>query len=142
MTTTIESQPVPAQSDEFAGIEPLERLFAAAQPGAVFSEPVSAGAYTVITASEVSLGGGFGFGGGYGPTSHADGSASETAVAGGKGGGGAGGSTGRPIAAIIIGPDGVKVQPIVDVTKFLLTMIGTMRFMAGVARRRARAQKR
>ncbi|HLQ28701.1 MAG TPA: hypothetical protein VK140_05625 [Ktedonobacteraceae bacterium] len=30
----------------------LERIFAAAQPGAVFSEPVVSGNYTIITASD------------------------------------------------------------------------------------------
>lgn len=141
MTATVESQPTSAKSDGFTGIEPLERLLAAAQPGTVFSEPVTAGAYTIITASEVSLGGGFGFGGGYGPTPHTNGSASETALTGGNGGGGGGGSTGRPVATIIIGPDGVKVQPIVDVTKFLLTMLGTVRAMAAISRKRGRMQK-
>jgi hypothetical protein len=35
-----------------------ERIYSAAQPGAVYSEAVVAGSYTVITASEVTAGGG------------------------------------------------------------------------------------
>jgi hypothetical protein len=38
----------------------LEKIFAAAQPGAVYGQPVGAERYTVITAAEVTSGGGFG----------------------------------------------------------------------------------
>ena len=44
----------------------LENLYTAARPGAVYSEPVTSGSYTVITASEVLVGGGFGSGIGFG----------------------------------------------------------------------------
>src|SRR5262249_52454845 len=44
----------------------LEKIYSAAQPGAVYSEPVTAGNYTVITASEIVAGGGFGSGFGFG----------------------------------------------------------------------------
>jgi hypothetical protein len=45
----------------------MERTYAAALPGAVSSEPVRAGDYTVIMASEVRVAGGFGggLGGGF-----------------------------------------------------------------------------
>jgi uncharacterized spore protein YtfJ len=70
----------------------------------------------------------------------------ETAVEGeedegtGFGGGGAGGgvSMGRPVATINIGPNGVQVQPVVDVTKIGLaffTTIGAMLMMLGRMRR-------
>jgi uncharacterized spore protein YtfJ len=88
----------------------IDKLYAATQPGAVFSPPVVAGDHTVITASEVVAAGGFGFG-------------QTTTGEGGAGGGGGGGSTARPVAAISIGPDGVKVQPIVDATKIALAGI-------------------
>jgi uncharacterized spore protein YtfJ len=50
----------------------------------------------------------------------------------GYGGGGGGVTMGRPVAAIIIGPDGVTVEPIVDATKIaiaLFTTIGAMALM-------------
>jgi uncharacterized spore protein YtfJ len=50
----------------------------------------------------------------------------------GGGGGGGGTSSGRPVAVISVGPDGVEVEPIVDVTKIglaLLTTIGSMGLM-------------
>jgi hypothetical protein len=55
----------PDQSQDFAGAM-LGKIFAAAQPGAVFGPPIVCGEYTVITASEVGAGGGFGSGRGTG----------------------------------------------------------------------------
>jgi uncharacterized spore protein YtfJ len=83
----------------------MDKVYAAAQPGVVFSPPVEANGYTVITASEVMAGGGFGLGSGNGQEGR------------GSGGGGGGGSTSRPVAVISIGPDGVNIKPVVDATK-------------------------
>jgi hypothetical protein len=108
-----------SDSDDALRMAPLlDKVFAAAQPGLVFSAPVVAGAYTIITASEVMAGGGFGVGGGsdQSPTDN-------TTTAGGHGGGGGGGASARPVAAIVIGPDGVKVKPIFDITKVALAGI-------------------
>jgi uncharacterized spore protein YtfJ len=116
----------------------LGSIYAAARPGAVYSEPVTSGSYTIITASEVMVGGGFGSGIGIGPTMsptmrRADEQmpqAQQQSVGGGLGGGG--GSNGRPIAVIIIGPDGVTVKPMVDATKVALagiTALGAMLVM-------------
>jgi len=123
----------------------IEKIFAAAQPGAVFSAPVVSGAYTIVTASEVAAGGGFGFGSGSGSGSEAS---AETALGnaaslpgGAAGGGGGGGSSGRPVAAIVVGPDGVKVEPIVDTTKIALAAIGAWLSIALLLVRRARGRK-
>lgn len=115
---------------ETTAIDAITKLFDVYQPGVVFSEPHTVGDTTVITASEVYVGMGLGFGGGSGD----DGGAS------GGGGGGGGGSAGRPVAAIIVTPKGVQVEPIVDVTKIALaffTTLGAM-FMAWRAMRRQR----
>jgi uncharacterized spore protein YtfJ len=55
-----------------------------------------------------------------------EGGGSETpAVEGaGGGGGGGGGAMGRPVAAIILGPEGVQVKPVLDMTKLALTALG------------------
>jgi uncharacterized spore protein YtfJ len=90
----------------------VDRIFGAAQASAVYSAPVTTGAYTVIAASEVTAGGGFGSGQGSGP---------PEGSGGGMGGGG--GSSGRPVAVIVVGPDGVQVKPIFDVTKFGLAVL-------------------
>lgn len=84
----------------------IARAMAAAEPGAVFSAPIERGEYTIITCSELSGGVGAGFG-----------SANDTDGSKGGGGGGGGGSFGRPVAVISIGPRGVEVQPVFDITK-------------------------
>ena len=121
--------------------ELVEKLFAVAQPGAVYGEPVTVGEHTVITASEVKVGMGFGCGLGAGPaaepgegeTESKDEPQDERAGTGYGGGGGGGGvSGGRPVAVISIGPEGVQVEPVVDATKIALaffTTLGSMFFM-------------
>ena len=119
----------------------LNKLLSSADSSRVFGEPVTVGSYTVITASEVASGGGFGSGMGFGmPRGRHDAargevtSALEGAVEGaGGGGGGGGGSMGRPVAAIVVGPDGVEVRPLLDVTKIslaALTAFGGMAILA------------
>lgn len=139
----------------------IDKLFAVARPGAIFSEPVSAGEHTVITTSEVYVGVGVGYGSGggtgYGPQPEAaesqetESMATEEAakavqkppVGGegyGGGGGGGGYSHGRPVAAVIIEPSGVRIEPIVDATKIALTMftvVGSIFWMAFNMRRKA-----
>lgn len=114
----------------------------------MFGQPVSSGGYTVIPAAEVASGGGFGSGMGFGmpqkarkkgaassldagvaaetlPGTEADGQASGQAMPGaGGGGGGGGGAMARPVAAIVVGPDGVQVRPVLDFTKLALTALG------------------
>lgn len=127
----------------------LARVLSAAQPGAVFSEPVTKGAYTVITASEISAGGGFGSGtGSTQPAPRQRETASDASQpsahpvnSSGGGMGGGGGSSGRPVAVIIIGTDGVRIRPVVDVTKIALagvTVLGTVVMLL----RRMRAPKK
>lgn len=104
----------------------MEKIFAAASASAVFSEPTTSGNYTVITACEVASGGGFGSGMGSGLAARQQSAEASQAQPGngvGGGMGGGGGSSGRPIAAIIVGPEGVHVKPIVDVTKITLAGI-------------------
>ena len=102
-------------------VELMQGIFAAARTGVVYSDPVQVGEYTAITASEVISGGGFGFGKGFGAAPKLDDEISteegDAGTGGGGGGGGGGGSSSRPVAVILVGADGVKIQPIVDVTK-------------------------
>ena len=116
----IESVPNQERSNELIG-----RLFDVTQPTAVFSEPATNGPYTVITASEVTvaMGAGYGGGGGVGSKSEQE----QTADSGFGGGGGGGGTAmARPVAAIIIEPNGVRVEPIVDPTKIALAFFTTL----------------
>ncbi len=133
---------VTAVKNQEQGQELMEKLIAVAQPDAVYSQPITSGEYTVINASEVSVGMGFGYGIGGGTASEAtegetpgQGKSESTGEeAGGVGGGGGGGgfSMGRPVAVISIGPAGVRVEPVRDVTKVLLallTVAGSMLMM-------------
>jgi uncharacterized spore protein YtfJ len=126
----IEPMNLAGLQSETTALAAIAKLFDVYQPGVVFSEPSTVGDHSVITAAEVHVGLGLGFG-------HGSGGPKESGGEGGGGGGG-GASTGRPVAAIIISPKGVQVEPIVDVTKIALaffTTIGAM-FMAWRAMRR------
>ena len=74
----------------------------------VFAEPVRIGDRVVIPAASIEFSGGFGFGG-------------DTRSNGGGGGGGH--QSGRPVAIIEAGPDGVRVKPVVDFTRVGLTIV-------------------
>jgi uncharacterized spore protein YtfJ len=116
----------------------MEKLFDAARPSAVYGEPVTVGDHTVITASEVKVGMGFGFGAG--GARGAEGAAGEPATEGvetgaGFGGGGSGGG-------ISIGPSGLRVDPIVDVTKIALASFTTLGAMLMMFSRMRAASRR
>lgn len=128
-----------------AVLDKLDRLFDAANPEAVFAAPVSAEGRTVITAAEVLVWAGAGGGGGGGgsrpgaetPAAETGEAAEERAENGpsegyGVGVGGGGSALARPVAVIIIDGQGVRVEPVVDVTKIALaalTALGSMLFM-------------
>ena len=112
--------------------EVMGRLFEIAQPEKAFGNSITQGEYTVVTASEVSVSMGMGYGGGGGGGTEAEEKENETGQGFGVGGGGGGVALSRPIAAIEIGPRGIVVEPIVDVTKIALafiTAVGSMALM-------------
>ncbi len=115
----------------------LDTFAETAGPEHAYGQATVAGEYTVIPAAEVSVSMGVGFGAGGGPCPKGtEGEGSETGLGGGGGGGGI--SMSRPVAMISIGPQGVAVKPIVDVSKISLaavTAIGSMlMFMVRMAR--------
>jgi len=115
--------------DQKSANELMGRLFDVTRPDTVFSQPVTVGDHTIINASEYSatLGMGYGGGGGTGPNPD-ESSPQGNGIGGGGGGGGA--TMSRPVAAIIISPSGVRVEPIVDVTKIAITMFTALGAMA------------
>jgi uncharacterized spore protein YtfJ len=98
----------------------LSKLVITASADAVFGEPVVNGNTTVIPCSEVVIGMGMGSGGG-----PVDENGNQT----GSGSGGGGGARGRPVAAIVITQDGVRVEPIFDITKIVLASLTTGTFI-------------
>ena len=98
----------------------MSRVVDTAKVDAVFGQPVERGNATIIPCSEISVG--FGFGSGSGP-------ADEKGNQGGGGAGAGGGARGRPIAAIVVTQDDVRVEPIMDLTKVALAGMTTGTFM-------------
>ncbi|MGA7271243.1 MAG: hypothetical protein WB239_09245 [Acidimicrobiia bacterium] len=108
----------------------LAAFFGPASPSAVFSEPQKIGDDLVFTASAFERGGGFGFGGGE------DADPERGTRSGGQGGGGGGGAQGRPVAVIRVGPGGIDVRPVMDLTKVGLTILGTLVSLIAAFRKR------
>ncbi len=118
--------------------ELMAHLFEITKPTAVYSQPVTQGDYTVITASELQAGIGYGYGGGGGIGEGAAAENQNENIGAGGGGGGGGGTSARPVAAVIIGPNGVRVEPIVDPTKIVLaffTVLGGIFMTAAKVRK-------
>lgn len=101
----------------------MHDLLATARVDAVYAEPVMHGETMIIPAAEVlsAMGYGNGVGGGEGGS--------------GGGGGGGGRTFARPVAVVISGPNGVEVEPVVDVTKVALAFFTMLGFMVSLAAR-------
>jgi uncharacterized spore protein YtfJ len=130
-------------------LQTMQRLLSAADAARVFSQPVTSGEYTVITAAEVAGGGGFGSGMGYGVPrarrsevpEEPDQPEGRPSAGAGRGGGGGGGSIGRPVAAIVVGPEGVEVKPIFDLTKVGLAALTAWGAVAALGIRTLKKQR-
>jgi len=86
----------------------------------------------MIPAAEVLVGLGFGLGSGRcrGPAEgDGEGEKSGDQTRGCGGGGGCGRTLSRPVAVVIVSRDGVRVEPIVDVTKIAIAAITAAGFM-------------
>ena len=103
------------------GLALLSKLTEAASPQAVFGKPVQQGDTTLITASSVTVGLGFGMGGFVLGRTEAEQEEHQQARQEVNGGGGGGGSSrARPVAVISIRLEGVEVKPVIDVTQICL----------------------
>ena len=98
----------------------LGRVVTAARADTIFGQPVERGDTTVIPCSEVAIG--LGMGSGSGPVD-------EKGNQPGGGAGAGGSARGRPIAAIVVTQDDVRVEPIMDLTKVALAGMTTGTFM-------------
>ena len=103
----------------------MSKMIEAANVSAVFGKPVEHGDSVIIPCCEVAVGGGMGFGSGPGETSEQRKGSTSTSI----GGGGGGGANARPIAVIVMTPEGVRVKPIMDLTKVLLAEFTLAAFM-------------
>jgi len=118
----------------------LSQFSQVARAEAVFGQPIERGDYTVIPCAKVSVG--LGLGGGSRPMVKGE---QRKEQGQGEGVGGGGNAKGRPMAVIIVSQGGVRVQPIVDVTRIAVAsmIMGTLmalRFaQLRASRRRAQA---
>jgi uncharacterized spore protein YtfJ len=98
----------------------------------VVGPPTTVGDHTVIPLIETCASGGFGAGSGGAAEGEGD-------NAGGGGGGGGGVGRSRTVAIADVGPDGVKIRPVVDVTGLALPAISALAaLLLGRRRRRLR----
>ncbi len=108
----------------------LAKIHDGTSVGAVFSAPTTVGDTVVFTAAAVQRMGGFCFGAGGGADDD------DAGTCGGGGGGGGGNSEGRPVAVITVGPNGVEVKPVLDLTRIGVTALAALLAVWKFARKR------
>lgn len=111
----------------------LEDMLDNADVSRVYGEAIEVGDNTIIPTAEVLSFVGLGAGAGSG-TSHEEEEGHQEGSGGGAGGGGR--TMARPVAVVVASADGVRVEPVLDVTKiglaaltaagFMLAMVGRM----------------
>ena len=115
----------------------IESFLSVADAGKVFAAAIRKGETTIIPAAEVMTGMGFGHGFGRG-TETGDGAEHR---GGGGGGGGGGHALARPVAVVVASPEGVRVEPVIDVTKIALAALTAGGFMLATWLGMARPKK-
>ena len=120
----------------------MDEFLATADVHAVYGEPIEHGETLIIPTAEVlcAMGFGVGSGSGNGPVSEEDGTAGGSSGSGGGGGGG-GRVFARPVAVVVADTEGVRVEPVIDVTKIALAFLTTAGFMAGMMLRMMNPKK-
>jgi uncharacterized spore protein YtfJ len=113
----------------------MERFLDTASVDLVYGDPVEHGDTLIIPTAEILAGLGFGVGSGSGSAGKHDEEEGEEGGEGyGEGGGGGGGGRtfARPVAIVVSSPEGVRVEPVVDVTKIALGFLTAAGFMTGM----------
>jgi uncharacterized spore protein YtfJ len=106
----------------------LDKFMSISTADSVYGEPIEYEDAVIIPAAELMSVMGFGVGYGGGGNVNLE----EAPAANGEGGGGGGGgyAYSRPVAVIIASPEGVRIEPVVDVTKLALAALAALGFMA------------
>jgi len=113
---------------------PLEKFMETARVEAVVGTPIQHGDSLAIPTAEVLNAMGFGMGAGRAKDE-------DMANAGGGSGGGGGGRVlARPVAVIVMSPTGVRVEPVVDVTKLALAALTAGGFIGAMLWRMSRSR--
>ena len=103
----------------------MAAFFDTASVDRVYGEPLAKGNLTIIPTAEVLTVMAFGAGFGVGPSDESE----DEGDSSGGGGGGGGKTLARPTAVVVVSPEGVYVEPVVDRTKVLLAAITALGFM-------------
>ncbi|MBI3734583.1 MAG: hypothetical protein HY259_14180 [Chloroflexi bacterium] len=138
ITTASESKPSSAMAPMATMETVMGKLLDAARVEAVVGQPMAYGDMVIIPTAEVLSVAGFGLGYGEGGPA----AASKGGEGRGGGGGGGGRVLSRPVAAIVVSPEGVRIEPIVDVTKVALAALTAAGFMVGMLARMSRGRAR
>jgi uncharacterized spore protein YtfJ len=110
--------------------ETMEEFLSAADVRVVYGEPIQHDDTTIIPTAEILCGLGFGVGSGSGTdTEH---NPDNPSVGKGSGGGGGGRILSRPVAVVVASPEGVRVEPVFDITKVALAGLTALGFMVGM----------
>ncbi len=135
------------ESPGTAGVETvyanIEALMETAHVDLVYGDAIEKDETTIIPTAEVFalMGFGVGYGTGSSPKETEE-EGEEPAARGGGGGGGGGGRTfSRPVAVIIADPQGVRVEPVVDITKIALAALTAAGFMLATMMRMANPRR-
>jgi uncharacterized spore protein YtfJ len=120
----------------------LEKHISIADVSSVYGKPIKEGDKVIIPAAEVLAFTAFGVGGGIAPTTPEDDPSGKPTIASGGGGGGGGRVFARPAAVIIVSPEGVRVEPVIDITKIALAAFTTAGFMAAMVARMLAPRRR
>lgn len=108
----------------------MEEFLAAADVRVVYGEPIQHEDTMIIPTAEVLCGMGFGVGSGSGTS--ADEHPENPSQGSGSGGGGGGRILSRPVAVVVASPEGIRVEPVVDITKIALAGLTALGFMVGM----------
>jgi uncharacterized spore protein YtfJ len=109
----------------------MERFLDTASVDLVYGDPVEHGDTMIIPTAEILVG--LGFGAGYGGGGSGKQEEEEGQGYGEGGGGGGGGRTfSRPVAIVVSSPEGVRIEPVVDITKIALGALTAAGFMTGM----------
>ena len=108
----------------------MEEFLAAADVRVVYGEPIQHEDTLIIPTAEVLCGMGFGVGSGSGTS--AEQNPEKPSQGSGIGGGGGGRILSRPVAVVVASPEGVRVEPVVDITKIALAGLTALGFMVGM----------
>ena len=112
----------------------MERFLDTASVDLVYGDPVEHGDTLIIPTAEILVGLGFGagYGGGGSGKKEEEGEGEGEGYGEGGGGGGGGRTFSRPVAIVVSSPEGVRVEPVVDVTKIALGLLTAAGFMTGM----------